>query len=182
MSNTLPWRTLATPATPSDLSAPSIALPWGSRMPILSVTVTRAFIALLVRHVDNGESRRPQPGLCVGEGAKLFAVVRWRPTRRSGLQLFQQRNFLQWSTWNPRWPVPLNADCGCEFANSLERNRDAVASPGDDRQAEAALESGKYDCFIRTTIRGSNAYLASLPSTPAIDTGSGSLLARNSAG
>src|SRR5690348_8528804 len=44
MSNTLPWRTLATPDTPSDFSAPSIALPCGSRMPDLRVTVTRAFI------------------------------------------------------------------------------------------------------------------------------------------
>src|SRR5262249_50762779 len=44
MSNTLPWRTLATPSTPSDFSAPSIALPCGSRMPVLRVTVTRAFI------------------------------------------------------------------------------------------------------------------------------------------
>src|SRR5215470_4308693 len=44
MSNTLPWRTLVTPATPSDLSAPSIALPWGSRIPVLRVTVTRAFM------------------------------------------------------------------------------------------------------------------------------------------
>src|ERR1700688_4737319 len=43
MSNTLPWRTLATPSTPSDFSAPSMALPWGSRMPDFSVTVTRAF-------------------------------------------------------------------------------------------------------------------------------------------
>src|SRR5664279_3934227 len=43
MSNTLPWRTLATPSTPSDFSAPSIALPCGSRMPDFSVTVTRAF-------------------------------------------------------------------------------------------------------------------------------------------
>src|ERR1700727_2078793 len=43
MSNTLPWRTLATPATPSDFKAPSMALPCGSRMPDLSVTVTRAF-------------------------------------------------------------------------------------------------------------------------------------------
>src|SRR5579871_4447162 len=43
MSNTLPWRTLATPSTPSDFSAPSIALPCGSRMPDLRVTVTRAF-------------------------------------------------------------------------------------------------------------------------------------------
>src|SRR3954447_11545598 len=44
MSNTLPWRTLATPATPSDFSAPSIALPCGSRMPDFRVTVTRAFM------------------------------------------------------------------------------------------------------------------------------------------
>src|SRR5579872_4264927 len=44
MSNTLPWRTLATPATPSERNAPSIALPCGSRMPDFKVTVTRAFI------------------------------------------------------------------------------------------------------------------------------------------
>src|SRR3954471_11629561 len=43
MSNTLPWRTLATPSTPSDFSAPSMALPCGSRMPVFKVTVTRAF-------------------------------------------------------------------------------------------------------------------------------------------
>src|ERR1700731_5064054 len=43
MSNTLPWRTLATPSTPSDFRAPSIALPCGSRMPDFRVTVTRAF-------------------------------------------------------------------------------------------------------------------------------------------
>src|ERR1043166_6475306 len=49
MSNTLPWRTLATPATPSDLNAPSIALPCGSRTPDLRVTVTRAFIATVLR-------------------------------------------------------------------------------------------------------------------------------------
>src|SRR6185369_13550753 len=46
MSNTLPWRTLAIPATPSDLSAPSIALPCGSSTPFFRVTVTRAFIAV----------------------------------------------------------------------------------------------------------------------------------------
>src|SRR5262249_32622080 len=45
MSKTLPWRTLATPETPSDLSAPSIAFPWGSRTPAFNVTVTRAFMA-----------------------------------------------------------------------------------------------------------------------------------------
>src|SRR5436305_12062477 len=43
MSNTLPWRTLATPSTPSDFNAPSMALPCGSRMPDFRVTVTRAF-------------------------------------------------------------------------------------------------------------------------------------------
>src|SRR6185312_6079273 len=43
MSNTLPCRTLAMPSTPSDFSAPSIALPCGSRMPVFNVTVTRAF-------------------------------------------------------------------------------------------------------------------------------------------
>src|ERR1700753_988297 len=46
MSNTLPCRTLATPSTPSDFKAPSIALPWGSRMPVFSVTVTRAFTSI----------------------------------------------------------------------------------------------------------------------------------------
>src|SRR5579872_569145 len=46
MSNTLPWRTLATPSTPSDFSAPSMALPCGSRMPDFKVTVTRAFTSL----------------------------------------------------------------------------------------------------------------------------------------
>src|SRR5258708_8051370 len=43
MSKTLPWRTLAMPSTPSDFSAPSMALPCGSRMPDFSVTVMRAF-------------------------------------------------------------------------------------------------------------------------------------------
>src|SRR6476620_11301265 len=46
MSNTLPWRTLATPSTPSDFNAPSMALPCGSRMPDFNVTVTRAFTIL----------------------------------------------------------------------------------------------------------------------------------------
>src|SRR5580704_7704443 len=45
MSNTLPWRTLATPPTPSDFRAPSMALPCGSRIPDFKVTVTRAFMA-----------------------------------------------------------------------------------------------------------------------------------------
>src|SRR5258707_14260675 len=44
MSKTLPWRTLATPLTPSDFRAPSMALPCGSRIPDFKVTVTRAFI------------------------------------------------------------------------------------------------------------------------------------------
>src|SRR5229473_2357239 len=42
MSNTLPWRTLATPAIPSALSAPSMAFPCGSSTPDFKVTVTRA--------------------------------------------------------------------------------------------------------------------------------------------
>src|SRR6476469_5570723 len=50
MSNTLPWRTLATPSTPSDFKAPSMALPCGSRMPDFSVTKTRAFIGRLSLH------------------------------------------------------------------------------------------------------------------------------------
>src|SRR5215471_17023073 len=50
MSNTLPCRTLATPATPSDLSAPSMALPCGSSTPVFRVTVTRAFIAKNLSH------------------------------------------------------------------------------------------------------------------------------------
>src|SRR6266516_6060626 len=44
MSNTLPWRTLATPARPSALSAPSIALPCGSSTPDFKVTVTPTLI------------------------------------------------------------------------------------------------------------------------------------------
>src|ERR1700756_1024221 len=55
MSNTLPWRTLATPEMPSDLSAPSIALPWGSSTPGLRVTVTRAFIAVPLTSPWRGE-------------------------------------------------------------------------------------------------------------------------------
>src|SRR6202030_4012481 len=46
MSKTLPWRTLATPPTPRDLRAPSMALPCGSRIPDFKVTVTRAFMAI----------------------------------------------------------------------------------------------------------------------------------------
>src|SRR6266508_1915834 len=62
MSNTLPCRTLATPSTPSDFSAPSIALPWGSRMPDLRVTVTRAFMTLslaLASALDMGRITSP---------------------------------------------------------------------------------------------------------------------------
>src|ERR1043165_189678 len=57
MSNTLPWRTLATPATPSDFSAPSIALPCGSRTPFFRVTVTRAFMALTSSSSKRGGGR-----------------------------------------------------------------------------------------------------------------------------
>src|SRR3954471_23574887 len=60
MSNTLPWRTLATPSTPSDFSAPSIALPCGSRMPDFRVTVTRAFtIPASALHQHRAAAGRP---------------------------------------------------------------------------------------------------------------------------
>src|SRR5262245_36028851 len=62
MSNTLPWRTLATPSTPSDFSAPSMALPWGSRMPVFNVTVTRAFTSIssaLALHQHRTGALRP---------------------------------------------------------------------------------------------------------------------------
>src|SRR5262249_47151762 len=63
MSNTLPWRTLATPSTPSDFSAPSIALPCGSRMPDFRVTVTRAFIVRLQICFPANAFNAPQVGL-----------------------------------------------------------------------------------------------------------------------
>src|SRR3954452_11666928 len=44
MSNTLPWRTLAKPSRPSDFSAPSIALPCGSKTLAFKVTTTLVFI------------------------------------------------------------------------------------------------------------------------------------------
>src|ERR1700674_916005 len=48
ISNTLPWRTLATPAIPSALSAPSMAFPCGSSTPDFKITVTRARNAISV--------------------------------------------------------------------------------------------------------------------------------------
>src|SRR6476620_11102387 len=60
MSNTLPCRTLATPSTPSDFSAPSMALPCGSRMPDFRVTVTRAFTGpASALHQHRTRTRRP---------------------------------------------------------------------------------------------------------------------------
>src|SRR5262249_46592357 len=44
MSNTLPRPPPATPPSPSDFSAPSIALPCGSSTPDFNVTTTRAFM------------------------------------------------------------------------------------------------------------------------------------------
>src|SRR5262249_16570632 len=50
------------PSTPSDFKAPSIALPCGSRMPDLRVTVTRAFMAvcslLLVKRIGGRNGPR----------------------------------------------------------------------------------------------------------------------------
>jgi hypothetical protein len=45
----LPCRTLPMPLMPSERSAPSIALPWGSRMLGFNVTVTRAFMLMRLR-------------------------------------------------------------------------------------------------------------------------------------
>src|SRR5947207_1268955 len=65
MSNTLPWRTLATPSTPSDFSAPSMALPCGSRMPVFKVTVTRALtvssLSFFSKSLSMIFSRKPVP-------------------------------------------------------------------------------------------------------------------------
>src|SRR6187200_3194580 len=71
MSNTLPWRTLATPSTPSDFSAPSMALPCGSRMPVFKVTVTRAFTSKtpLALHQHRAGARRT---LVLHEDAEAF--------------------------------------------------------------------------------------------------------------
>src|SRR5215467_2610352 len=61
MSNTLPWRTIATPSMPSDLSAPSMALPCGSRMLDFSVTVTRAFTSKAPSALDQDRARTHGP-------------------------------------------------------------------------------------------------------------------------
>src|SRR4051794_29134905 len=105
MSNTLPWRTLATPPTPSDLSAPSIALPCGSRMPVLRVTVTRAFMDVsqapylssrarlrqhpaAARHVSaraDQPQRRPESGRHAGDHRNAVAFF-GRPGAPEGRQ------------------------------------------------------------------------------------------------
>src|ERR1700694_2908169 len=59
-SNTLPWRTLATPSMPRLISAPLIALPCGSSTPVFNVTVTRAFIRS-IRNGDGGARPPPKP-------------------------------------------------------------------------------------------------------------------------
>src|ERR1700691_3978308 len=70
MSKTLPWRTLATPLTPSDFRAPSIALPCGSRIPDFKVTVTRALmtrapaaVAQPIQYGRIGVAATGRPGL-----------------------------------------------------------------------------------------------------------------------
>src|SRR6185312_3803398 len=72
MSNTLPWRTLATPSTPSDFSAPSMALPCGSRMPLFSVTVTRAFTAFDPLSALDQHRARTRGPLVFHEDAEAF--------------------------------------------------------------------------------------------------------------
>src|ERR1700694_1146456 len=59
ISNTLPWRTLATPAIPSALSAPSMAFPCGSSTPDFKITVTRARNAISVWQHPRGGRKRP---------------------------------------------------------------------------------------------------------------------------
>src|SRR5580704_8965862 len=104
MSNTLPWRTLATPPTPSDLKAPSMALPCGSRIPDFNVTVTRAFMAVLtafgrwsIHSICRNRQRRNQQGCLMhrcfglfeklavaGHPAALANEPHRRPERRRG--------------------------------------------------------------------------------------------------
>src|SRR5215831_16135285 len=84
MSNTLPWRTLATPSTPSDLSAPSIALPCGSRMPDLRVTVTRAFMTYAPKTPVQCTASRACPTCALKSRGRFFkhaAVACELPTR-----------------------------------------------------------------------------------------------------
>src|SRR3977135_2933801 len=81
MSNTLPCRTLATPTTPSDLSGPSIALPCGSRMPVLRVTVTRAFMGVSQAPYLSSRARlRQHPAAARHVSARADQPQR-RPTR-----------------------------------------------------------------------------------------------------
>src|SRR5207253_9351137 len=83
MSNTLPWRTLAMPSTPNDFSAPSMALPCGSRMPDFRVTVTRAF--MYPGYPSPPFQRHPEvPGNEVAEPrrAEFAAILRDASRRR----------------------------------------------------------------------------------------------------
>src|SRR5262245_11008925 len=113
MSNTLPWRTLATPATPSHFSAPSIALPCGSRMLDLSVTVTRAFIAT---NVLGSGSRIPT------DRSRFYALA---ALMDRGCGLFQQ---------------PPTARDVPAFTNEPHGGPERRRRAGDDRQAVALLK------------------------------------------
>src|SRR6185312_12206509 len=75
ISNTLPCRTLAMPSTPSVFSAPSMALPCGSRMPVFRVTVTRAFTVLDPSALDQHRTRTGGP-LVFHEDAEAFCDFR----------------------------------------------------------------------------------------------------------
>src|SRR5690606_9888550 len=55
-SKTLPWRMPETPPKPSPASEPSMAWPWGSRTPFLSVTMTRAFIAVFPNSLNQART------------------------------------------------------------------------------------------------------------------------------
>src|SRR3954467_8152235 len=80
MSNTLPCLTLAMPSTPSDFSAPSMALPCGSRMPVFKVTVTRAFTTTSTLHQHRAGADRPLVLHQDAEPLRNFGVGLEQPT------------------------------------------------------------------------------------------------------
>src|SRR5271170_5378079 len=167
ISNTLPWRTLETPLTPSDFRAPSIALPWGSRTPGFRVTVTRVFIGpRLTPRSGRVRSRRLRhhriDRRSVTRGAKLggeVGIAQFASDRRKRLQMVGARGFRrdQQKDQIDRQPVqrlevdrPLEPREHAENAPALSefavRNRDAVA---DARRSEALALQDRIEDFAR---------------------------------
>src|SRR5215470_6871235 len=136
MSNTLPWRTLVTPATPSDLSAPSIALPWGSRIPVLRVTVMRAFMS---PHALGG-AMRPQ--------LWTFARFRCEFYARRSLMHRGRRLFEQPAAARHMATLADEPHCGPERGRRARDDRNTVAvleRPGDAERAQAS--AGNQDAI-----------------------------------